>query len=162
MHHVDPQDITLHHFIETNAASSYPMPLFLIIGILTSTDSYISQTYNWSIIFGVILGILTNEFHKWAHMVHTKPHPVIRFLQKSGLIISHEKHHVHHQGDFDSSYCIINGWMNPFLEYIDFWRRTENLITKLTGAIPREDDVFWRNAKEKSKWYGNLDLWYIV
>jgi hypothetical protein len=30
-------------------------------------------------------------------MVHTKPHPIIRFLQSSKLILSHEEHHRHHQ-----------------------------------------------------------------
>jgi hypothetical protein len=56
-------------------------------------------------------------------MVHTQPHPIVRFLQKAGLIISHEKHHKHHQGKFDSDYCIINGLMNPYLEKINFWKR---------------------------------------
>lgn len=73
-------------------------------------------------------------------MEHEKSHPVIKFFQKSGLIISHEKHHDHHQGDFDTSYCIINGWMNPLLDKINFWRRFEELITKVTGLKPREDD----------------------
>lgn len=122
MHHIDPQDIVKHSFAETNFSSSYPAPFVIAIAFLTNNGGYISQTFNWSVIFGVVLGILTNEFHKWAHMVHSKPHPFIRFLQQSGLIISHEKHHVHHQGKFDSSYCIINGWMNPFLERINFWR----------------------------------------
>ena len=80
-------------------------------------------------------------------MVHSKPNALIRFLQTSGMVISHEHHHKHHQGKFDTSYCIINGWMNPILEYFDFWRRTEWLITKLTGAQPRADDEFWRNIK---------------
>lgn len=115
MHHVDPQDITLHGFIETNAASSYPMPFVIAFGLMLNSPSFFSQFYNWMIIFGVPLGILTNEFHKWAHLVHTKPHAIIGFLQKSGLIISHEKHHVHHMNEFDTSYCIINGWMNPIL-----------------------------------------------
>lgn len=34
MHHVDPQDITRHGFVETNASSCYPMPLFILIGLL--------------------------------------------------------------------------------------------------------------------------------
>ena len=67
------------------------------------------------IIFSLILGILTNEIHKWSHMVHSKPHPVVRFFQQSGLIMSHEVHHKHHTGKFDTEYCIINGWCNPFL-----------------------------------------------
>jgi hypothetical protein len=60
MHHVDPQDITHHGFIETNAASCYPMPPLLLMGILTASGSFLSQTYNWAIIFGVVLGIFTN------------------------------------------------------------------------------------------------------
>lgn len=60
MHHVDPQDITKHSFVETNASASYPMPFVIALGFLTNNGSFISQTYNWSIIFGVVLGIMTN------------------------------------------------------------------------------------------------------
>lgn len=60
MHHVDPQDITKHGFVETNASSCYPMPFFIAIGLLITPDNRIGQTYEWTIIFGVILGILTN------------------------------------------------------------------------------------------------------
>lgn len=147
MHHIDPQDITLHSFAETCANSSYPVPFVIGITYYFCSASFISQSLTWMIIFGVPLGILTNQCHKWAHMVHTKPPAVIVFLQKSGLIISHEKHHKHHQGDFDTDYCIINGWMNPILEKIGFWRKAEALITKFTGFKPREDDDYWRNLK---------------
>ena len=60
MHHVDPQDITKHGFVETNAASCYPMPFFIAFGMWIIPDGRIGQTYNWTIIFGVILGIFTN------------------------------------------------------------------------------------------------------
>ena len=46
------------------------MPIFLGLALYTSNGTTISQTYNWTIIFAVILGILTNQFHKWAHMEH--------------------------------------------------------------------------------------------
>ena len=77
-------------------------------------------------------------------MVHSKPHPIVQFLQKSRLILSHEEHHRHHQNEFDTSYCIINGWMNPILEKIDYWRKLEKTITYLFGVEPRADDKFWR------------------
>jgi len=37
--------------------------------------------------------------------------------------------------------------MNPFLEKIDFWRRIETVISKYTGATPRDDDEYWRPRK---------------
>ena len=127
------------------------MPAFIIGCILMSSGSMSSQMCCWAVIFGVPLGILTNQCHKWAHMVHSKPHKIIRFLQKAGLIISHERHHKHHTGQFDTDYCIVNGWMNPFLDYIGFWKKTENLIVKLTGAVPRQDDKYWREMAEKKE-----------
>jgi ubiquitin-conjugating enzyme E2 variant len=98
MHHVDPQDITKHSFIETNASTTYPMPPFIAVALLLCSSNFFIQCYCWTIVFGVILGILTNEIHKWAHMVHRKPHAIIRFLQSTRLILSHEEHHRHHTG----------------------------------------------------------------
>lgn len=60
MHHVDPQDITKHGFVETNASSCYPMPLPILFGLLITPDNALLQTYEWTIIFGVVLGIFTN------------------------------------------------------------------------------------------------------
>ena len=116
--------------------------------MLTPGANYFVQICHWVINFGSVLTLLTNEIHKWAH-VHSKPHPMVRFLQNAGLILSHEHHHRHHQNKFDQSYCLINGWMDPVLEKLDFWRRSEYLITKLTGAVPRVDDKFWRSIERE-------------
>ena len=84
-------------------------------------------------------------------MVHTKPSKVVRFLQQAGLVISPEKHLLHHQGDFDKAYCIVNGWMNPILDSCGHWKFMENLFRTITGAVPREDDGFWREVNKKYK-----------
>ena len=60
MHHVNPQDIINHGFVETNGTTSYPMPPFIFAGLLMTPDSFSTQLYCWTIIFGVILGIFTN------------------------------------------------------------------------------------------------------
>ena len=96
MHHVDPLDITKHGFFEVNA-NLYPMPFFIAVGLWITPNSSLEQIYVWTIIFGVILSIFTDEIHKWAHMIHSKPHPIVQFLQKSRLILSPEEHHRHHQ-----------------------------------------------------------------
>ena len=38
--------------------------------------------------------------------------------------------------------------MNPILSAIDFWKRVEQVITKLTGALPRADDAEWTGRFE--------------
>jgi len=60
MHHVDPQDITRHGFIQTNASTTYPMPPFIVFAYFVCSPSFIAQCYSWTIVFSVILGILTN------------------------------------------------------------------------------------------------------
>ena len=57
-------------------------------------------------------------------------------------------HSRHHRPPFDKDYCIFNGWMNPILRPIDFWKRTERLITAVTGAVPRADDADWTERFE--------------
>ena len=57
------------------------------------------------------------------------------------LIISFRQHAKHHQPPYVRNYCIAIGWLNPLLEGIRFWRGLEWLIWKLTGAVPREDDL---------------------
>jgi hypothetical protein len=66
------------------------MPPFIGFCLLISSDNFFVQCYCWTIVFGVILGILTNEIHKWAHMVHQKPNIIIRIFQSAGLIMSHQ------------------------------------------------------------------------
>lgn len=60
MHHIDPQDITRHGFVETNASSCYPMPFFISIGLIITPDNVAAQIYQWTFVFAIILGVMTN------------------------------------------------------------------------------------------------------
>jgi Lipid desaturase domain len=51
---------------------------------------------------------------------------------------------VHHGGNHDIRYCVINGWANFVFDHIGFWRGLERLVTILTGAHPRRNDQAWR------------------
>lgn len=49
---------------------------------------------------------------------------LIRFLQKSHIILPPMTHGGHHKGDHDCNFCIFNGWANPLLNTIKpavFW-----------------------------------------
>jgi ubiquitin-conjugating enzyme E2 variant len=53
---------------------------------------------------------------------------------------AHQKHHFR---PYDRDYCITTGWLNPLFEKIDYWRRIEDAIQSVTGAVPRKDDQNW-------------------
>src|SRR5262249_49181206 len=68
---------------------------------------------------------------------------VIRFLQRSHLLISPAYHRQHHQGNHDTHYAIVNGWSNAIMDGLGFWRWLESLIQALTAAKPRRSDDQW-------------------
>lgn len=86
---------------------------------------------------------MTNQIHAWCHQPASSLNPVVRGLQKLGLILNHEEHMKHHAKPYDKSYCITTGWLNRFLDQIAFWRGLERIIQQTTGMMPREDDQKW-------------------
>ena len=80
----------------------------------------------------------TNQIHQWAHL--PDPPKMVRALQRMGLILRSLHHNGHHTSPFSADYCIVNGWCNPLLNHIDFWRRSERIISRVTGLVPREDE----------------------
>ncbi len=67
--------------------------------------------------------VATNQFHKWAHQ--ESPSSFARWLQRTRLILEPSHHRVHHTDPFDMHYCITNGWLNPLLNRLKFFRRLE-------------------------------------
>ncbi|RNF15422.1 ubiquitin-conjugating enzyme variant Kua like proteinue [Trypanosoma conorhini] len=148
-HHVDQVAMTKHDFIETNADTTLPLiPLLLLQRYCLSRPNthgkYEYNIHNGNVgghVFLLTLTIfvaLTNEVHKWSHMA--KPPAVVRFLMSCHVILTPRGHRKHHTGNYDQSYCITTGWMNGILDYINFWRWAETVVTALTGEIPRAND----------------------
>jgi len=141
-HHVDQDAITRHDFIETNADNAMVAVPFMFLwqwvpiyanGVWTGTT-----VHSWFLILTLVV-FGTNQCHKWSHQ--SKPGALARFLMSTGLLINAKHHQLHHCGKFDRAYCITAGWMNAPLDAIGFWRKLENAITAVTGAIPRENDL---------------------
>ncbi|HEX2464700.1 MAG TPA: fatty acid desaturase CarF family protein [Thermoanaerobaculia bacterium] len=83
----------------------------------------------------------TNMLHKWAH--DPAPPAAARWLQRRGLILSPERHWVHHQ-DHSRGFCVTSGWMNRLLDPIRFFPRLERcmrsmLPAPMTGSDPGVD-----------------------
>jgi len=139
-HHVDRFAITRHDFIETNGATALvALPPLIGALLLRGSLQHDALFFAASLLgFISLWALFTNQFHKWAHM--GRPPAVILALQKRGIVLSIPHHAEHHRGEFDQSYCITTGWLNPLLNRVQFFRRLEALITGLTGAEPRTED----------------------
>lgn len=135
-HHVDQLAITRHDAIEVNATSAMlAVPLLAIAHWIAPAHPFVATVIMWT----CIGGIMTNQIHSWSHRSHNPWW--IRALQRSRIILSPEAHALHHDKPYADHYCITTGWLNSFFATVKFWRGMEWIITKLTGAIPREEDL---------------------
>jgi plasmanylethanolamine desaturase len=138
VHHINPDDFARRSFVDTNGEVAAITLMVLVPLLLIPLDTGRGGAVA---LFGLTfcgLGMLTNQIHQWAHLDRV-PVPV-RWLQRFRLVLRHEDHAHHHERPYDVQYCITTGWCNRPLQTIDFYRRVETVITRLTGAVPRHDD----------------------
>lgn len=140
-HHVDPMAITRHGYVQLlgeQAIAAAPL-----LAALHWFDPADGDEWGTALLVGAYtLGVATtatNIFHRWAHM--RRAPLVARWLQRLGILISVRHHARHHGAPHLQCYCIAIGWLNPLLDGTKFWRGLEWLVWKLTGALPREDDL---------------------
>jgi len=140
-HHVDQKAITRHDFIETNGNNCLISLPILFSLYFVHLDSASKATLFFFVLTISLTSFifLTNQFHKWSH--EDKVPDIIQWLQKSHLILPKNHHDYHHVFPYTSNYCITNGWMNPLLSRVHFFPRLESMITRLTGAEPRKNDL---------------------
>ncbi|MBL8683519.1 MAG: fatty acid desaturase family protein [Myxococcales bacterium] len=148
-HHVDPDSITRHDFVETNGASCMAVLPAVLPGALFRPDpsSTLQVLLAGAIATFCALIPFTTQTHKWAHMKIDEVSLLGRFLIKSGILLNHDEHDRHHHAPFTVGYCITSGRCNKLLDRVGFWRIAERVITRVTGAIPREDDIGRRAAE---------------
>ena len=151
MHHVDEKDIALHGLVPTVGPSALFAMVFEIIALLIHVVSPVSAFFCAFFAAVAFWAMMTNQIHKWAHTDIGKIPPVPRFFQKIGIFLAPQPHHVHHIEPFTQSYCITTGWCNSFMTRTQFFRKLEKIIFRLTGAIPRADDIGIEAARELAK-----------
>jgi hypothetical protein len=130
-HHTYPRDICVSPFAYTvgNVAIAtlltLPIPTYFAI-INPNSVTWNLITFTYSII--ALLTLMTNQFHKWAHLEVERVPNYIKFLQKNKIILDPIHHKVHHTKPYESYYCITHGLANPFLEKIHFFRNLEKIL----------------------------------
>ena len=127
-HHVHPQRITRYRFIEQDTMNFFLMllPLAVAFWLGAPRPGSVGALFWCCCLLGLATGSFgTNLFHKWAHA--PKPPVVVRWLQRSGLILEPKRHQRHHN-DYDRGFCVTSGWMNPLLDALRFFPRVELVV----------------------------------
>lgn len=118
-HHDDPVAMTGGDFIEVNADNFFVCLPVLVASVVWLDVHHHLHLATYLAILMVFVS-LTNEVHKWAHMVEVPP--VLQRLQSTPLFLAPENHRRHHTAPYDSYYCITSGVLNPILARTHFWQ----------------------------------------
>lgn len=153
-HHIDPTAFTRRDFLVTWGDLCLPssagmfIPVAMLYGL---SPKNVELTYHF-ILFSAVTALVAstnNQVHKWAHMRKSQLPFWVKWLQGAHILLPIKHHHIHHQPPHVVKYCIITGWANYPLDFVDFWRKLEWIIEALTGAKPRQDDMKWSKKKQK-------------
>ncbi len=135
VHHQNPEDILRRGFVDLNGDLALLSLPLLVGGLLIPLSDAAGRL---AAVFCVALGasaLPTNQIHQWAH--RSEVPPWLRWLQRRGLILSRERHALHHAAPYTTHYCITTGWCNPALTAARFFPRLEGFISRLTRLTPR-------------------------
>ncbi len=124
-HHISPRDICTHSLVSiVGNVCILAVPILALCLYLHSVSHHGLLTF--AILCTALMAaatVATNVFHKWAHQ--EKPSAGVRWLQRMRLVLEPKHHQVHHTEPFKMHYCITNGWLNPLLNKIGFFRKLE-------------------------------------
>lgn len=125
-HHVYPRDICSHNLVSVVGNTCIFAVPVLTLGLVLIWLGPVAwwrafAFFTIAVMTGVT--VATNQFHKWAHQERVSR--LVGWLQQMRLVLSPHHHQLHHSRPFDTNYCITNGWLNPALERIRFFRGLE-------------------------------------
>lgn len=126
LHHLYPRDICTHNLVITIGnvcILAVPVLALSIYLLWVWNDSSWLAFVVLCIALMSLATVLTNQFHKWAHQ--EQPSRFVRGLQRTRLVLAPNHHQVHHTKPFNMHYCITNGWLNPLLNKVGFFRGME-------------------------------------
>jgi ubiquitin-conjugating enzyme E2 variant len=143
-HHTHPSHVLLYGFLEQSSFGSAPSAMvFGPIALATSLLPVTALTYALMIVWFVVCVCMLfgMHFHNLAH--RPARIAILRLAQRLHLLCPPAHHWVHHRQQ-TIHYCVVNGWANYPCDRLQVWRALERLISALTGAEPRADDLTWQ------------------
>jgi len=127
-HHLFPRDICTHTLVSiVGNVCILAVPLLAVcLYLLWVSQHGLLAFATLSTTLMTAATVATNIFHKWAHQ--EKPSAGVRWLQRMRLVLEPGHHQIHHTEPFEKHYCITNGWLNPLLNKIGFFRKLEAML----------------------------------
>ena len=150
LHHLYPRDICTHDLVTTVGnvcIIAVPVLTFCIYVLWTWDDSSWLAFLILCVALMSLATVLTNQFHKWAHQ--EQPSRTVRWLQRTRLVLAPSHHQIHHTKPFNLHYCITNGWLNPFLNRIGFFRGMETGLRYVGIEIAAREERVAESAATK-------------
>lgn len=134
LHHYFPRSIIAYSYLDHLTVN---LPLTLAVMGVVYLFSNKMFFYKNRIFFAsfIFFCIISNIIHRFSHMRDCEKSPFLLFLQRTGILCSHEHHKIHHQ-TIDQKYCVTSEFNNYILDSIGFWRGLEYIIYCLTGVKP--------------------------
>lgn len=131
-HHNDPGKITRISLIENLGASAIAgVVVFWIANryFLKLNENDFLHVFNaWLLSWFLVFSILSNLFHRWAHIPKAKKPAWMRYMQNQNLILNSDVHLNHHKKPYRINYCILCGWANAVTNRTP-WSRIEKIIS---------------------------------
>lgn len=126
-HHRNPTKFTMGAWLTRN---SHPLLIAFLFLILL----WFFNWFTWQVALVIVVAAMGNEVHAWSHQKYN--HPIVVFLQQTGLVLSKAQHAKHHKPPYDKYFCTITNVMNPILEAIRFWSFLEWTLSQV-GIHPK-------------------------
>ncbi len=133
LHHYFPRSILAYSNMES-ATYSLPASIIFILIMYLLYPKFLFK-YKYIFISFFIFSSIANILHKYSHMRDCEKNIILKIIQNTGILCSHDHHEIHHLNGLEK-YCVISEYNNYILDNINFWRYLEYIIFIFTGIKP--------------------------
>jgi ubiquitin-conjugating enzyme E2 variant len=113
--------------------------LLVLAGLVLFAVAWPLGLVSWQLLLFIAVSVNANEIHKMAHRTRAENGWLVSKLQDWRILQTARHHGLHHADPKNTYYCPVTNYVNPLLEWCDFWPRLEAFIELRTGAAHRHD-----------------------
>ena len=145
LHHEDPLKFTKAPLLKRTRGV---LGVAFIVGGIFSLCGWL----NVMTITALLVGVMANEVHRWAHLKPAEVPKIVRALQQAKIIQTAQHHWAHHRNGYNTHYCSITNMLNPTLDGLRIFRIIEGIVEGLFGVSPRTDREAYTHPLLGRRW----------